>query len=782
MTDIVAAASTSELSEWVWREKYRYGNEKTIGETHRRVVRGVYRNDLDHSAEAVALMDNLIWCPAGRINAGAGTNKNVTQINCFVSPIIQDSLSRPIEGKPGLPIMKVLDVAAVTQQMGGGIGMDFSPLRPDGAVVKWTGSVSTGPLPFMIMWDAMCVTIKSSGSRRGAMMGVLHCTHPDIFKLINAKHEKDVLTNFNVSILITDAFMAAVRQDELWDLGFHIPRADGNHVAVYDKDGLPWYVYQRVSAREMWNTIRRSTFEYAEPGVIFIDRVNQWNNLWYCEEITCCNPCGEQVLPPDGDCNLGAVNLAKLVDLPFTTKYSFDYGLLKTAVRVGVRFLDNVIDTALFPTPEQKAEAEAKRRIGLGITGLGNALQMMMLRYGSPSSIRRIEDIWGCIRDTAYEASIELAKERGPFPAFDRNKYCEGLFIKTLPAHIQEGIKKYGIRNSVLLNIAPTGTTSMYYENVSSGLEPTIAWTFKRKALEHDNTYREFKEVSDYGFEMFKKTHPTWKTGDPLPDYMCSALQAPNIVTVEEHLAVQAACQKYIDASISKTINCPADITFEAFGDVYDRAFDLGFKGCTTYKPSAVRGSVISVAEEPGQAKSQISFPITPRPEELEGTTYKIKYPGIDQAFYVVINDFINEEGNRRPFEMFINTKSVTHYEWIAALTRMVSAIFRRGGDVTFVVDELKQVFSGKGGVFWKGKFTPSLVAAIGHVIEKHFIKLGMIDDGGLEISKEVSSSLIVDDSTSTPLGETCPQCQAPTLFKEEGCGKCRSCGFSECN
>lgn len=778
-------ASVTALSRWVWEEKYRFtdehgvSTENTISDTHRRVIEGVFKNDKNKlkKENTFKLMNEFIWCPAGRIHAGAGLDKKVTLINCYVSPTIQDSMAT-IPDLPGKGILESLNVGAITQQMGGGIGMDFSTLRPDGAIVRRTHSVSTGPLPFMNMWDAMCATVKSSGSRRGAMMGMLGIWHPDILKLIHAKKVKGVLTNFNISVLVPDKFMHALYNGLDWDLYFNVPRADGNHVGTFvDENGELQYIYYRMKASDLWNEITKTTFEYAEPGIQFIDRINQRNNLWYCEKISASNPCGEQPLPPDGACNLGANNLARLVSNPFTDDAAFRLKKFKAAVHIGVRFLDNVLDVTQFPTPEQAKEARQKRRIGLGVTGLGNMLQMMKLRYGSKESLHLIEEVMKTSRDEAYRASIELAKERGPFPLFVKDKFLSGEFVKELPEDIRDGIAQYGIRNGVLLTIAPTGTTSIYYGNVSSGLEPTVAWSFKRKAREADGSYSEFKEVSDYGFEKFKEV-TGWKKGDEWPDYMVSSLQAP-FVTVDEHLSVQAVCQKYIDSSISKTINCPPDIDFESFKDVYTKAYDYGLKGCTTYKPSAVRGSVISVDEV---KKEEIPMTgiveVIPRPQMLEGSTYKIRYPGVAQAFYVTINDFVDANGKRHPFEMFVNSKSVKHQEWIVALTRMISAIFRRGGDVTFIIEELQQVFSSQGGAFVNQKFVPSLVALIGNTIEAHFKKIGLLSP--VEQIVEVPEKTSTFEATEVQ-GEICPNCELPTLFRIEGCAKCTSCSYSEC-
>lgn len=782
------------IVDWTWREKYRHvkpdgtSDEHTIDDTHRRVVTGVYKKDINgeiHSEAAFNLLKDQVFCPAGRIHAGAGTSSRVTLINCFVSPTIQDSM-RTLEsderwGPDSLGIGDALLVALYTQQMGGGIGMDFSTLRPDGAIVKRTNSIATGPLPFMDMWNAMCATVKSAGSRRGAMMGVMRCDHPDIYKFIREKRTKDRLTNFNVSVLVTEKFMDAVARDLPWDLVFNVPPANRDAVSYPGVNGEMMYVYETVKARDLYDTIIRSTYDYAEPGIIFIDRVNEWNNLYYCEKISATNPCGEQPLPPNGDCNLSAQNLARMIINPFEKDAEFNFDLLKYSTHIGMRFLDNVLDVSLFPTVDQAEEARMKRRTGMGVTGLGNALQQLCIPYGNNESINVTGDIMRTLRDAAYRTSIELAKERGPFPLFDRDKYMDAKFIKTLPEDIREGIYEHGIRNSVLLTIAPTGTTSLYYGNVSSGIEPTFAWKYRRKVREHDGTYTEFEEVYDYGYLLYKE-----KFGEPekfsyLPDYMVSAMNLP----VEAHVNIQAVCQKYVDASISKTINVPADMPFEDFKNVYTVAYESGCKGCTTYRPSDVRGSVMSVDEEKKpEAKATVPT-VAPRPEQLEGTTYKVKYPGMKEAFYITLNDIVREDGTKAPFEIFINSKSVKHQEWVVALTRMLSAIFRRGGDVAFIVEELAQVHSSMGGAFVKQKYMPSLVAFIGSVIEQHFIKIGLIADSGVIVPPEVAEGVKklfgkAEETTGT-LGAVCPNCDSPTYFKQEGCGKCTSCGYSDC-
>ena len=806
------------ITEHIWLNKYRHGDEAGPLDTHRRVISGVYANDAKYdTSRMMSLMDDFIWVPGGRIYAGAGTSKRVTLINCFVNERVPDSM----EG-----IMNALSVAAYTQQQGGGIGTGFSSLRPAGAVVRRTGSVSSGVLPFMDMWNSMCATVKSSGSRRGAMMATLACWHPDLPAFISAKCQPGRLTNFNVSVLVTDEFMRAVEADGDWDLGFHEPPADGSAVidayppgdhrnftstrwwrAMFpDRAAATWYVYRRVKEAALWNDIIRNTYEWAEPGVIFIDRVNDFNNLGYCEFIDCTNPCGEQPLPPHGDCDLGHVNLAACVRRPFTLSAAIDWLLIETAVCEGVRFLDNVMDVTHFPVPEQEAEAKAKRRIGLGFLGLGNMLQMMRVRYGSPESVAMAGSVMRFMRDAAYTASINLAKERGAFPAFDRDKYCAGLFMQSMPPDIVNEVRMHGIRNGVLLTLAPTGTTSMYVGNVSSGCEPTFGWMHWRKMLKDGrddqarDRYDEFL-VEDYGFRAFlKATVPErdWKAmrdkvkaGDAvLPNYMVTAQE----LSVDDHLSIQCALQRYVDASISKTINCPEDMPYADFRDVYTKAYALGLKGVTTYRPSGVRGAVLSVTPQltgpvDGQAgpvgpqcnvgPAGPTDILTPRPDQLTSITYKRKWQfpgGMPVAYYITISD-IEEDGVKRPFEMFIMSMAVDHFEWITALTRTISSIFRRNKNVDFLIEELKHVHSPMGGMFIDNQYVPSLVAMLAGVIENHIACYSNhVSKVAVEEPRETISV-----GRLQHVGELCPSCSAPSLIRSEGCKKCITCGYSSC-
>ncbi|WP_413204735.1 adenosylcobalamin-dependent ribonucleoside-diphosphate reductase [Rhodospirillum sp. A1_3_36] len=780
------------IVETIWREKYRLVGADGTSSEHKpedsfaRVCAGVYAKDparATHEPLALAAMTAREWCPGGRIHAGAGTEKRVTLINCFVNMTLPDSM----EG-----IMAALSRAAMTMQQGGGIGTDFSTLRPKGAEVKRTGSISSGPLSFMEIWHALCGTIMSGGARRGAMMGTLACDHPDLPAFISAKTEAGRLTNFNVSVLVTDAFMAAVEGGAPWDLGFPIPPADRSRIVeVKERNGAPWYVYDRLPAQELWDRIIRTTYDHAEPGVIFIDRVNNQNNLAYCETISCTNPCGEQPLPPDGACNLGCVNLAALVLDPFTSQARLDLNRLAEVTAIGVRFLDNVLDVSNFPVPEQAEEAQAKRRLGLGIMGLGTALQMLGLRYGSESAVVQTERIMETLRDAAYRASVALAKERGAFPLCDREKLLARPFIAGLPEDIRQGISTQGLRNGVLMTVAPTGTTAIYFDNVSSGLEPTFGWRYFRKVLRPDGGHDEFP-VLDAGFEAWCRAEgldPSTASLDNLPDAMVSALD----LTVEDHLRMQAACQTHVDASISKTINCPPDMTFDAFKEVYRMAYDMGCKGCTTYRPSGIRGSVLSLDSE---TKAPSTTPAPPhkspppprRPECLEGRTYKLSWPLSDENFYVTINDLVEPDGHRRPFELFIASRSAEHAELLSALTMTLSAVMRRTENPAFLVEDLEQV-RGAQGAWIKGQYVNGIVALVASVMRRHLADLGLMDPPLERVSPMEEDAMPPEpkeqkreSGRSTMVGAICPKCSQPTLFHQEGCSKCIGCGHSTCS
>jgi ribonucleoside-diphosphate reductase alpha chain len=812
------------ISEHIWDSKYRLKAsdgtplDQTLDDTWRRVARAAASAEAadlrDHWQERFFnAMSDLAFLPAGRIIAGAGTGRNVTLFNCFVMGRIEDDLGS---------IFDNVKEAALTMQRGGGIGHDFSTLRPSGALVRSVGAGASGPVSFMDVWDSMCRTIMSAGQRRGAMMGTLRCDHPDIEAFIDAKADQGRLRNFNLSVLVTDAFVEAVRADRDWALSF---------------EGT---IVRTVKARALWDRIMRATYEYAEPGVIFIDRINARNNLAYCETIQATNPCGEQPLPPYGACLLGSINLARLVERPYEPDAGLDEGRLAELAGLGVRFLDNVVDVSAYPLAAQHMEAKAKRRIGLGITGLADALAMCGLHYGSPDA-RRLAGRWmGIVERNAYLTSARLAGEKGAFPLFEPEPFVASPNVRRLDSDVREAILRHGVRNGCLTSIAPTGTISLLAGNVSSGIEPIFDIHYRRRVRGAGDQVRE-ETVEDYAFRVYRSTsEPT----QPLPSAFVTASQ----LTPTEHLLMQAAIQAHVDSSISKTINCSEAIDFETFKSIYGEAYDLGLKGCTTFRPNPTTGAVLTTSNTagpaqraastvaggptttgtsggplmtaPGSARSTPGLPSTAfepterdgrvtshpslqtvspesagvvymsppleREPVLAGYTYKLKWVGSDHAIYVTIND-IERDGRRRPFEIFINTKNLEHYAWTVALTRMISAVFRRGGDVSFVVEELKAVFDPQGGQWMDGRYVPSLLAAIGEIIERHLIQIGFLqhappvmegavpDPSGRKHSEEPAGDAI------QARGRRCPRCETGMLVVQSGCRICRDCGYAKC-
>ena len=802
MTNIAA------ISHRIWDMKYRLKGpdgapvDRTIDDTWRRVAKALAAVEREPAAWEGRFFDamrDFRFLPAGRILAGAGADRSVTLFNCFVMGEIPDDMSG---------IFRQLQEAALTMQQGGGIGYDFSTLRPRGAPVRGVGADASGPLSFMDVWDSMCRTIMSAGHRRGAMMATMRCDHPDIEAFIEAKREPGRLRMFNLSVLVTDAFMDAVRRDDPWDLVFN------------------GTVYRTVQARALWDSIMRSTYAFAEPGVIFIDRINRLNPLNYCEKIASSNPCGEQPLPPYGACLLGSINLARLVREPFEPGAALDLEDLRALTAVAVRMMDNVTDISNFPLPEQRAEALAKRRIGLGVTGLADALIMCRARYGSAEAVRLAGQWLAAVQKAAYLASADLAAEKGAFPLFDAEKYLATPAMADADEEVRDAIREKGLRNALLTSIAPTGTISLLADNVSSGVEPVFTWSYTRNVLMPDGTRRE-EEVADHAWRLYRRL----KGADaPLPDWFVDA----GDLSPRDHVVMQAAVQKHVDSSISKTINCPEDISFDAFKDVYQMAFDMGCKGCTTYRPNDVTGAVLNAGRREADTSGQQELPLAPpektaaakpaddldaggvvymtkpldRPEALPGRTYKIRWPESDHAIYITLNDIV-QDGRRRPFEIFINSKNTEHYAWTVGLTRMISAVFRRGGDVSFVVEELKAVFDPRGGQWVGPRYVPSLLAAIGDVIEQHMIDIGFLPDpqkaregrrelkvvGGTEAAVAAGAgaggraggqAVAVTgggpgSGSAGPAMRGCPKCGQRALIRQEGCDICTSCTYSKC-
>ncbi len=767
-------ARVASISQQIWDMKYRLKGpdgapvDKSIEDSWRRVANTLAAPEREpqHWGKAFyEAMEDFKFLPAGRIVAGAGTARQVTLFNCFVMGAIPDDMAG---------IFEHLKEAALTMQQGGGIGYDFSTLRPKGAPVKGVGADASGPLSFMDVWDAMCRTIMSAGHRRGAMMATMRCDHPDIEAFIEAKREPGRLRMFNLSVLVTDAFMAAVKGDLDWNLTFNGTQ------------------YRTLPARALWDKIMRATYGYAEPGVIFIDRINRLNNLHYCETIAATNPCGEQPLPPYGACLLGSINLAALVRDPFEEGAELDLARLEAVVPLAVRMLDNAIDVSNFPLPQQRHEAQAKRRMGLGVTGLADALIMCRARYGGEEAVRLATGWLKAIERAAYLASSALAAEKGSFPLFDADQYLAGEHVSGLDEDVRAAIARDGIRNALLTSIAPTGTISLLADNVSSGLEPVFSFTYTRSVLMPDGERRE-EEVSDHAYRLYRRLKGE---GAALPDYFIDAQH----LRPRDHLAMQAAAQKHIDSSISKTINLPADIAFEDFKDIYRLAYEMGCKGCTTYRPNEVTGAVLAVKSEAGEHGEQpeLALPRPParhedayeaggvvymtqplnRPEALPGRTYKLRWPDSEHAIYITINDIV-QDGRRRPFEVFINSKNMEHYAWTVGLTRMISAVFRRGGDVSFVVDELKAVFDPRGGQWMEGHYVPSLLAAIGEVIERHMIDIGFLPNPKEQREHYIEARQVVGGQT-TALRQ-CPKCGHAALIRQEDCDICTSCNYSKC-
>jgi ribonucleoside-diphosphate reductase alpha chain len=828
------------ISEAIWEAKYRLKvpdgvggagleADRNLAATFERVANAVAaaegggkRSRKAWSGRFYDAIADFGFLPAGRILAGAGSRRDVTLFNCFVMGRIDDDLAS---------IFDNLKDAALTMQQGGGIGQDFSTLRPAGALVRSIGADASGPVSFMDVWDAMCATIRSAGARRGAMMATMRCDHPDIETFIAAKSDPRRLRNFNLSVLVTDAFMQAVTADAAWPLKF-----EGR-------------IYREVSARSLWDKIMRATYEYAEPGVIFIDRVNATNNLAYVETISATNPCGEQPLPPYGACLLGSINLTRFVKRPFCVDAALDVAALEERVQVAVRFLDNVIDVSRFPLPAQRHEARTKRRIGLGITGLADALAMVGQRYGSEAAAQQAAHWMAALSRAAYLASSELAREKGAFALFDRDRFLQAPHVAAHDKDVRRAIARYGIRNGCLTSIAPTGTISLFAGNVSSGIEPIFELWTKRRILDAHGRTQEVV-LDDYAVRLFRLQHGE---DAALPEVFVTASQ----LTPHEHMRMQAALQPYVDSSISKTINCPADLPFSDFADIYREAYASGVKGCTTFRPNAITGAVLKAAETPDSNRSSataravstieeaakgseaqalrnrtsptsvvttwtqasdpkhaasISSPVVylakpiERPVALSGSTYKVVWPGSDHALYVTIND-IEVEGSegasgprRRPFEIFINTRNLEHYAWTVALTRMISAVFRRGGDVSFVAEELKAVFDPQGGQWIAGRYVPSLLAAIGDVVETHMRHMGALSPGhdgsgragtleharadnrGAKLSPPESGRNVMPVSgTHAVSGRICPKCRARAFVRQEGCWICTECGFSRC-
>ncbi|MDP1954685.1 MAG: adenosylcobalamin-dependent ribonucleoside-diphosphate reductase [Polaromonas sp.] len=786
---------TQPITQDVLQEKYLKPGETGVEDIYRRVARALasVEPEAGRTAHEALFLENLHAgaIGAGRIMSAAGTAIQATLINCFVQPVGDCIQGVDEGGYPG--IYEALREAAETMRRGGGVGYDFSRIRPRGAEVKATASMASGPCSYINVFDQSCSTVESAGARRGAQMGVLRIDHPDVHEFITAKRTPGRWNNFNVSVGVPDSFMQALAQDQPWEL-VHKARPGAELMAqggFQRADGM--WVYQTVAARELWDTVMRSAYDFAEPGILFLDTINQDNNLRYCEDIAATNPCGEQPLPPYGCCDLGPIILTRFVRHPFGFNgvADFDFTAFAKSVSTQVRALDNVLDLTFWPLPQQQAEAAAKRRIGVGFTGLGNTLAMLCLRYDAPEGCEMAARIAMCMRDAAYAASVALAREKGAFPKFDAQAYlAPGTFASRLPAALQQAIRVDGIRNSHLLSIAPTGTVSLAFaDNASNGIEPSFSWTYRRKKREADGSTTDYA-VQDHAWRLYRELG-----GDvnQLPGYFVSALDMP----AASHIAMMQAVQPLVDTAISKTVNVPVDTPYEDFKSLYQQAWRARLKGLATYRPNAILGSVLDIDTPSGPEAAAPADPmrtvIESRPKgALPAVAEKVDYWTQEghKTLYIVVSFLpiptVTGEGMvERAIEFFMPVgQSGESQQWITSSMRMLS-LAARGGFLERALGDMRKVAWDRGpvrlGTHEKadGTHVPlwhdSEVAAIAYAVQ-NIIARRTRPAGGSPVP---ASELTVDAASSAPVmaGRKCSECGAHAMIRKDGCDYCTQCG-----
>lgn len=800
-TDLAPSLSTQPISMDVLKEKYFKDGESDVEDLFRRVARAlasVEREDIRETMQA-RFLDNLRAgaIGAGRIMSAAGTDIQATLINCFVQPVGDCIQGVDDAGYPG--IYEALREAAETMRRGGGVGYDFSRIRPRGAMVKGTASMASGPCSYINVFDQSCSTVESAGARRGAQMGVLRIDHPDVLDFITAKRTPGRWNNFNVSVGVPDAFMEAVEQDREWELVHGA--APGTELlkegARQRADGQ--WVYRTVRARALWDTIMKSAYDFAEPGILFLDQINTDNNLHYTETIQATNPCGEQPLPPYGCCDLGPIILTRFVRNPFGLhgEASFDFDAFEQAVATQVRALDNVLDVTFWPLPQQQAEAAAKRRIGVGFTGMGNTLAMLCKRYDRQDGRDMAVKIAERMRNAAYRASVELAKEKGAFPKFQADGYlAKGTFASRLPEDIQKAIRKHGIRNSHLLSIAPTGTVSLAFaDNASNGIEPPFSWTYTRRKREADGSKSEYV-VEDYAWRLYRTLG-----GDVnhLPEYFVSAMS----MAAADHVAMMEAVQPYVDTAISKTVNVPEDYPYDDFKGLYMQAWHSGLKGLATYRPNSILGAVLEVpaaeakpaksepAPEPVQPFDPMRVVIESRPKGgLSAVAEKIEYWTQEghKRLYLIVSFLPVPDGHGgtvdRAIEFFMPVgQSSESQQWITSSMRLLS-LAARGGFLERALSDMRKVAWDRGpvrlGTYQRadGAQVPlwhdSEVAAVAYAVQNILARR----------AEAPQQQVLPLDEPDMPAGmppamagKKCQECGAHAVIRKDGCDYCTQCG-----